>query len=124
MSEFELYFNQEQPDLPYIYELFLRRVFHCGMDEDPFCLAGASSFSVKKNGKLENETLVGIWTALTLLIDQVGKEDYSRVKEFRDLIDENPTKQCFQKLCPEIFKIMDKNGISEFPRWDSIPFNK
>jgi len=123
MSEFEMYFNRPKPDLAMIYEMLLRRVYHCGRNEDPFCIADTDSFSFKRNGKLETETLVGIWTATTLLIDQVAKDDISRVRKIRDLIDENPTKNCFQKLCQEIFKVLDKNGVNEFPHWKALPFN-
>ncbi len=121
MSEFMMYFDRK--DYGMIYELFLRRVYHCGQQEDPFGIAGADIFSSEHNGKLDPDTFVGIWTAITLLISQVDEaEAKNKVKKIRGLFEENSTKVCFKRVCTDLFKILDEYKIEEFPHWSSLPY--
>jgi hypothetical protein len=123
MTEFEQYFNRPSPDLAYIYEMFLRRVYHCGRCDDPFSIADADTFSVNDKGELDPDCFVGIWTALYLLIDQVNGSDKFKVHKIKESIEEYPTKESFQSICKELFRILDENEISEFPHQESLPYS-
>jgi hypothetical protein len=123
MGEFEMYFNRSNPDLTYIYELFLRRVYHCDQYGDPFEISGADSFSTNDNDQIDSSGFVGIWTAFNLLIPQIKYDaDIKKVKKMMDLFEENPTKTYFKRICKELFKILDENKIEEFPHWNAFPY--
>lgn len=117
-----MYFNRPNPDLAYIYEMFLRRVYHCGRGEDPFEIADADCFSVEENNNLSPDSFVGIWTATNLLFTQVEKDSKLKVQKVKDLIEENPTSKCFKQICVDLFKILDENNINEFPHWNALPY--
>ena len=88
MSEFEQYFNRPNPDLAYIYELLLRRVYHCDQYGDPFEISGADSFSTNDNDQIEATGFIGIWTAFYLLIPQIKhNDDIYKVKKMMDLFE-------------------------------------
>ncbi len=116
-------YNSQHKDLPYVYELFLRRVYHCGRGEDPFGLANADMFSFNDEGRLDQDTSAGIWIAFIILRNQI-KDQKSRndLKRISDLFESDPTMKCFDRLCPEIFKILENNEIYEFPHWKVLPY--
>lgn len=117
MNEFDNYQN----DLPMVYELLLRRVYHCGRGDDPFGLANTDRYYLSDKKRLGPDTYIGIWTALYLLKSQIENyEDKERLSNIKIEFENDPTATYFKKISKELFEILDKYQISEFPHSESL----
>lgn len=120
MTEFAMY----QRDTAMLYETFLRRVYHCGRGDDPFGLANTDMYSIDENDRLDAQTFVGIWTALSLLKTQVNDNKLKEiVNKMKNQFERNPTGKYFSRVSKEIFNLLETCEISEFPHADSLPYN-
>lgn len=117
-------FSNFKEPVPLMYESLLRVAYHCGRGNDPFKLANTDMCYRDSNDHFEPYCLAGVWTALCLLESQIDSpEDSSKIKKIRDNFEVHPTYTYFKRIYKELFKILDRNHIREFPHWESLPYN-